>query len=1291
MRDYATLPLPTAPRKNPWLRRLARALALLAAIGYFGFALIFLTLRYVVLPHIEDYRGNIERMLSGSLNLPVAISRIDASWQGLRPHLSLSGLAVRDREGRPALAFDKVYADVSWTSLLHLRLRLARLEIDKPSLSVRRDRQGRIFIAGLELTSQSQGQDFSDWLLAQHRVVVRDATINWDDELRAAPPLALSHVNFHLQNDGSRHRFGLTADPPKNLAASIDLRGDFRGRDPSAVETWKGEAYAELDYADLAVWRTWVDYPLELPQGSGGLRLWLGFGQKQVNSFTADVSLSNVQVRLAKDLPLLDLQTVSGRLSGKRLGHGFEAGAKKLALTTVDGIKVAPTDFHLLWSDAQGTTPGHGEFSANSLDLDALSKLAIHLPFDAATRQRLTTAAPHGTLSDLRLAWSGTADALVGYSLNTRFERLGMHALGVLPGFDGASGSVDANDKGGSIMLSSKNAAIDLPAVFPAPRVALESLNAQASWKAVKTGVDVRLASASFANRDAAGSASGRYLARAGEPGEIDLSARLTRADGGAVWRYLPLVVSKDVRDWVRGAIVGGSSAETTLRLKGDLKRFPFTDGSGIFEVKSKFSGATLRYAPSWPQISNIAGDLDFVGSRMTVRAERGSTYGVAVKDVKAQIDDLGASQAPLVISGKASGPTGDFLRFVEASPVGEHIDHFTQDMAASGNGQLDLKLTLPLSHLADTKVNGSYQFANNRLVADPDLPPLTELSGHLQFSDTGLKAERVRASLLGMPLTVDMSSAGDGTVLLTADGGFNVATLRRQYAYPLLDHLSGSASWHGSARLRKKNADIVIETRLQGISSSLPEPFNKSATEALPLRFERTLLPESPGPARRGVAPKAMPRDQIDVTLGKLVSARFVRRLDGKRPVLERGAIAIGEPLVLPDKGVLLAASVKQVDVDFWRGLLSGAGDGDGLPLTSIALKAQALSIYGHTFHDIGLTASPKDGGWHAEVNGSEVAGALDWRGQGAGRLVGHLRQLALNETGTIAEAAGSVEPERLPGLDVEVDHFLLRGKPFGRLKIDADNVKGVWQAKLDIDNDDGKFSGKGQWQSGRGPADTRLQFTLTAKSVEKLLTRLGYPNAVRRGHATLDGQLSWKGSPFSIDYPSLGGSLDVLADSGQFNKLEPGAGRLLGILSLQSLPRRITLDFRDIFSEGFAFDTVAGQIKIAQGVMESKDLRIQGPSAKILMSGSVSLPQETQNLRVRVQPTIGESLSVGAILMAHPAVGAITYLIQKLLRDPIDQAFAYEYAITGKWADPKVEKLSAPSRAPQQGAGNE
>ncbi|MBA3904460.1 MAG: TIGR02099 family protein, partial [Rhodocyclaceae bacterium] len=221
-----------------------------------------------------------------------------------------------------------------------------------------------------------------------------------------------------------------------------------------------------------------------------------------------------------------------------------------------------------------------------------------------------------------------------------------------------------------------------------------------------------------------------------------------------------------------------------------------------------------------------------------------------------------------------------------------------------------------------------------------------------------------------------------------------------------------------------------------------------------------------------------------------------------------------------------------------------------------------------------------------------------------------------------------------------------------------------------------DGTLNADGAWKGG----GTQLNFKLDVSDAGRMLERLGYADAVKRGTARLEGKVSWNGAPTQIDYATLDGSLSVEAARGQFNKLEPGVGRLLGILSLQSLPRRITLDFRDIFSEGFAYDSITGNAIVARGTMTTQDLQIQGPSAKIFMKGDVSIPAETQNLRVRVEPAVGESVAVGTML-ANPVVGAAAWVVQKVLKDPLGQIFAFEYAVTGSWSDPKVEKIQQPA----------
>lgn len=1268
----------------PAVRRAAGVAGWAVVGAWFAFALLLLVLRYAVLPKIESYRGDIEAAASRALNRPVTLGSIDAGWAGLRPRLAIRGFAIRDAEGRPALGFDDVTAELSWASLWNFGLVLHRLEIVAPDLDIRRDAEGRLFVAGLELGGAPSEKGFDDWLLAQERVVVRDAVMRWHDERRGAPTLELRHLNFDLRNSGNRHRFGFTAEPPAALAARLDLRGDFRGDDIDAIEAWSGEVYGELDYADLAAWQAWVDYPVELPRGSGGVRAWLSFARKQPTGITADVRLADLAVRLAPELPLLDLAHLEGRLSLKRLPDGYAAETKKLSLATRDGIRLDPTDLRLRYLPPAANRLGSGEVETSGLDLGALAALAARLPLPDELRARLAAYAPHGRLKNLKLGWQAGDDALKAWRAHGDFAGVALAAQGGLPGFAGLSGHIEGDEKGGTLTLDSQHAVLELPTVFADPRLPLDALSARAEWKAGRDGIDVHLVRAAFRNQDATGEAAGRYRPSArGGLGDIDLTAKVTQAAGDAVWRYMPLTVNKDVRDWLRASISGGRSDETTLRLKGDLDRFPFRDGSGVFQVKGRFRGGMLRYADGWPEIRDLDGELLFDGPRMLISGHKGNILGVGIGPVMAEIADLEAREELMVLNGRAAGATADFLRFIEASPVGRRIDHFTADMTAAGNGELQLKLEMPLRRIETTKVEGRYRFAGNRLVPDPDMPPLTEVNGELHFTADRLQAQKIRAQMFGMPMTLDIATAGDGAVSVKAAGSASARGLRQQFG-PLFDNLAGSAAWSGTVRVRKKTAELRIESNLQGMASSLPEPFNKTTNETMPLLVERKQAPAG--------------RDITSVGLGQALKATLVRRHEADKTMLERGVVAVGTPPRLPERGLLLAVQAKRIDADLWRRLFAssgnggGAADAPGLAIDQVDLRAEELTLFDRSVAALRLNARLVGGQWKAELKSRDASGFLEWDGRGKGRLTGHLAQLAIPETAPGKTPAPPAEvSEDMPAIDLAIDRFAYHGKDFGVLKIKAENAgDGYWNAQLDVRNDDATLAGSGRWRPSTTAQETRFEFKLAAKSIEGLLDRLGYPDAVRRGTARLEGALSWAGAPTRIDYGSLAGKVDFEATNGQFNKLEPGVGRLLGVLSLQSLPRRLTLDFRDVFSEGFAFDGIAGQATVVRGIMETKNLQIAGPAAKVAMKGTVNLGAETQDLTVRVAPAVGETIATG-VLLANPATGAAAWVFNKLFGNPFDQAFAFEYAVTGSWSDPKVEKLSGPpkeTKEPKEGA---
>ena len=1260
-----------------WVYRVLTWSVLAAGIA---FAAAVLTLRYWILPNIENYREDIARVVSEKAQQKIAIGRIHANWDGLRPQLMLERVTVFDAAGRPALELSRVDHTLSWLSLLTLELRFYALDIHRPTLNIRRDARGVISVAGIELTGEEEGGGFADWLLKQRDVEVHDATIVWNDEQRAAPQLELKSVNLHIVNRGGRHRFGLRAVLPRELAAPLDMRGDFTGDTVKALAEWNGRLFLQLDYADIAAWRTWVPFPIEFPRGAGALRAWLTFSHHQLADIVADVRLANVRTRLAKDLPELDLSELTGRVGWKMSDAGFEVTTSRLGLITAGGLTLQPADFLLRLVAANERNPARGELQTNALELAPLAALADHLPLAEEVRKQLATLSPKGSLYDVVVRWSGEWREPQQYSARGRFHNLALNRMGRIPGFTGVSGSLEGNERGGTLYLNTQKATVEMPLVFR-DTLEFDVLTAQVAWVLGGGETELRLSNVSFSNSHLAGTVFGNYRTAGETRGQIDLTGNLTRADARFASRYIPLVVGKNARAWLDTTFLAGGANDVTLRLKGDLDEFPFADGkSGVFQVTAKVTGGTLDYASGWPRIENIAGDFIFRGKRMDVNARQGTIFGARLAKVHVEIPDLTHTEEVLNATGEAEGPTGEFLAFIEKSPVLGMIDHFTEGWQAQGSGRLTLKLEIPLRATDKSKVTGAYQFANNTVVSDPDLPAVEQASGRVEFTESTVRAQNLSGTVLGGPVTIVATTLRDATVRVTVQGRINADNVRRSGSGPYwAQYLRGTTDWRALYTIRKRVADVVIESSLQGLAADLPAPLVKPAAEALPFRFERRSLVAG--------------QDRLSLSFGDIVSMHLVRRTEGGRAAIARGTVRFGGAAAEPERnGVWVSGAVKTLDLDRWLSFFRQSSGEARIDWGGVELKLGAMDALGWRFNDLALNATAQGGQWRSSLSGKELEGSVIWQPQGRGKLTARMKTLAIPAAapgaGQPAAAAQAQKELELPALDITAEQFIKNDRPLGRLEFNATPDGRDWRIeKLHIVNPESTFTLEGLWLGWLVQPRTQVNLRLEASDVGKLLTRLGHPEGVRRGAAKLEGALSWAGAPYDFDYPTLSGNLVLDAAKGQFLKLEPGIGKLLGILSLQALPRRIALDFRDIFSEGFAFDEIVGAFKISRGIASTESFRIQGPSARVIMGGEVDLAQETQKLRVRITPHVSDSVSIAGALIGGPIAGVAAFLAQRVLKDPLDQFASYEYGVTGTWSEPNVVKIERQAGSAEAG----
>jgi uncharacterized protein (TIGR02099 family) len=1347
------------PRRVRLAARVARGLLWLVVAFWLLVGLSWGLLHGWIVPRISEFRPSLEAQASRALGVPVRIGELRMRSQGLIPSFELRDVTFLDPEGRTALRLPSVVAALSPRSAW--RLGFEQLVIDGAELDIRRRTDGRLEVAGLDLspTAGRERTDFADWALAQTELVLRGGTLRWTDELRGAPMLALTDVQAVLRNPGQRHLMRLDATPPPAWGERFSLRAMLKtpllATRHSPWLDWSGDLYAEFSRADVSLLRQYIRLdPLgvDISSGQGALRAWAEVVKGDVTGGTADVNLQGVNTRLGSNLQPLALNAVAGRFGGRQLGTGFELRTEGLSFVADDGLVWPGGNVVLLHTPAESLRPANTELKADRLDLAALSRIARRLPLDASTHQMLDSFAPHGLVEQISASWQGDLSAPLVLAARGRVSGLALaagaapvgSALGQpgRPGIDNATVDFTLTDEGGQAQVQIAQGALTFPGVFEQPRVPFAELSTELQWKHQGARQELYVRKLRFANADAAGQAEVHWHsaegAGAGHPGVLDLQGSLSRGNAAQVHRYLPLVLPDTARHYVRDAVTLGRLSEVKFKIKGDLQQLPFADPKqGEFLVTAKASDVQYAYVPpsavrsaaaskNWPALEALKGELVFNRQSLEVREAQGRVAGLTGLQLtrgSARIPNLAKSVVEVNTAVKGSLAQG--LQFVNNSPVSAMLSDALLQATATGPADYNMRLMLPLADLAQTSVQGSLTLPGNDVQFMPGTPVLGRLRGALAFTENSFRVSNAQARMLGGELRFEggqratpapgrnagnlnaNTEPAEAPLLFRGQGTVTAEGLRQARELGLVstlaEHASGSTSYSASLGFRRGHSEISVSSSLQGLALSLPAPLNKTTTEALPLQFDQTLLRES-------LAPGQNLQDQLSLSLGRLAQVRYVRDISTGEARVLRGSIAVGleagESAAMPAADVAANVNLQRADLDAWGRVLAkasvntspapAAGNAGGYMPSVLALRANELTLQGYQLHKLVMGASREGSTWRANMDADELSGYAEYRQPSAapggvgGRLYSRLSRLKLAaSTARDVEALLEGQPGAIPALDVVVDDFELKGKKLGRLEVEAVNRAAQTQTpagsrewrlnKLNLSMPEAVFSANGNWAAGAGSERRRVQmnYRLDIADSGELLKRLGMDGLIRRGKGRLDGQVGWLGSPLTLDYPSMGGQFNVNIESGQFLKADPGIAKLLGVLNLQALPRRLTLDFRDVFSEGFAFDFVRGDVTIEQGLARTNNLQMKGVNAAVLMEGSANIARETQDLRVVIVPEVNAGTASLIASVINPAVGLGSFLAQMFLSRPLAEANTQEFHIDGAWSDPRINRV--------------
>ncbi len=1113
-----------------------------AVVFYFVFTSLILVTRWYLLPQVNRFKEPIAQAVGEIVGCEVSIGSIEPHWDTFWPRLSLrdvsfvvepaaaGGAAASDIPSQTVLTLPEVEASLYWRTLLGSP-RFKDLTIANASLSVRRLSQYVYDIAGFEidltpeedkektggaLASGARASGLISWLLKQGRLSIIDSTVVYEDLTDPeSQPTAFEKIDFTFENQPVNYALGLQAELVGRGRNTIDLRAAFTTSlfDEANWRQWEGSIYLAASGLDIArlVKPSDVLSPV-IVRGRGDLRAWIDFAEARPVSITSDVALRRLKLALPGAREPLELRRLSARITESLQNEELRVEAQGLSYELADGSTGLTPRIGaqiLLAPGRLDTRTAYLRFA--EIDLASIRKLLPALPLPESVANLIAERAPSGKLHEAALNWRGPARSPADWTLASDFSGITIAPVeansaagsSMTPGVSNISGSLNLSNTSGKISLATTDGSLTFPGIFENPTIAVKNLTGEVYWTQQQGKPIVTFENIHLVNEDADVRARGTWRAddQAGPAGVADITGSIARAQASSVWKYIPLVIGQNVRDWLRDGLLEGTAQNGSFEIKGPFKAFPWSGanaGLGRFMVKADVSQAAINYVPdlgktsgnesgaqksarkseqstpAWPLLTNIDGRIAFEGFSMRIEADRARTFGVDVGPVTAQIAQLnGGKRTLLDIDGQAHGSLQKLFDYVEASPVGGFVNHAFRGTRAEGDAALSLSLDIPLLNAPATRVAGDITMAGNRVEMPHPVPPLAEVTGTVHFTEKGAFAQNVLAKPFAKEdATVNVVTSSDGTISITASGSIDIADAGYFADVPvvkrILGYASGTTPFVATTTIsRKTGVTVTAQSSLNGVELKLPAPLNKPANTNWPLRFSATPVTIN---KQHGLMLSVAAANHFDVLL------QLPSGASSTLPV--RGSIGIGAKDGLPAEGFSLDIRAASLSMPDWseplRAIIDAATGTSGPEEEAAAQRAEHLAaaltrvqvdLGKAVFSDSSLSGLKADyrrsgADWNLSVDSDLASGTVSYKDAGDGLIVLDMPRLSVsqNAASTLREfiegprkknenktadktaaAPGAAKPRHLPRISAKIGSLDYDGMHLGAAALET------------------------------------------------------------------------------------------------------------------------------------------------------------------------------------------------------------------------------------------------------------
>jgi len=1316
------------------LTRTGRFLVYMIAALLIIVAMLAAFVRVAVL-YGDEYRHQLASMVGGYIGSPVEISEIDLLWNRFYASASLTDVRIlSDDRSETVLVLPSIEVQLNVRDMLMQRnLSVKSVRLRGLSLVASYDGAGQLNFQGYEISRRTRDSTESDsvatstrnrgasalnWLFNADRIAILDSAITITDRRSGGEVYKLNDVNIRAFNDGNLHqiRISRSSSSPifkseKNIA-SFDFTGVA-----SDISGWEGRFSIDTDSIDLERIAKVSRMSLDSFDGLANVQLWGSWQGTKINEVR--LILAGERIRAAttntENMRLVAaIESLKIDLDWTRSDDGWRAHFNRFSLhqygahrsksesedTPVTGTQVGSAeDFHITDStvDFSGldVLSGRGESGRHQwraagpeISVEQLRSLfplleeIIPGPVDF-------TALQTGTVRN----WvAATERDSKGHSrliaLKAEVENFTGKATGHMSGVEGLSADVNYRDGKGRINFGKQTINVALPGLYKTPLPPLD-LKGSVQFEVNAEQVSVSSQDLRVGTLDLAVTNAFTLSIKSDGSLPVSLNSKIEHANLARIENYYPeRVIQPEFYTWLTEAIVDGDVVRGGVSIVGDLRNFAPQHGNGHLFAEIDIVDSTLNYHPDWPGVNHMDGNISFDGVRLQGRVYQGSVRDAQFSDARVFIADVWRPAVRLTTN--AIGPVDDMLGFIQNGPLAKRLSNVVQGSNGEGIARLSLDLNVPLSASAATplKVDGTIHLKNAQVASNPLGLDLESVSGKVNFNQSGVQIDDLWVRYLGVPVKVQavQKKRNNGELTrVTARGPVSVSSVLESYGIPLAETFEGLSDWKIDLDIFRSNPDATPEVKLTAISDlsgtaiHLPTPLRKPSD---------TLL--------QAVVTRDFSATESDwwVTIPGLVQGRIRTGEDEK---LESMAIALGSSAntVLPFRGIAIHGDVGRLDALGWvEFALDIQETADSESTDSFPLFAK-LGVRDFLVgkKDLGhaVYIAYRDGEQQIHrlesryANGEMVQGD---ESHSEDTLVFKLDSLdrtilsAIGEADSDSEEASiPLDPRELPPLDISIKQLKWDNWRLSRVGLRTQpNEQGLTVKALTARQQSMRLSGNGLWRvddpTNLALQSTTLDLTATFDDIGRAVVALGGGRAFGGGNGEVALSLAWKAPAYQPDLEILTGQLLLTARDGRLLTVEPGAGKLLGLFALQSLPRRLTLDFRDIVESGLEFTSLSGSFSIANGRALTSGTMLSGPVAEVLIQGETDFVNQLYNQTIDVLPRVSGALPLLGVLSGGPAIGVTAIVADSILKGlgvNLDEIGRRRLTLSGPWEAPK------------------